>query len=118
MCGMVAEAAEQGDRRAHALLAQAGRDLAHVVRDILAHLDLLERDAGVVTRGGVWQAGAPILGPFVRALRRHAPGARVTHARFPAVAGAVLLAYRQAGLALEAPLLDALERGLAARGVV
>ncbi|MGH2391354.1 MAG: N-acetylglucosamine kinase, partial [Chloroflexota bacterium] len=118
MCGMVAQAAEQGDHRALALLGQAGRDLAHVVRDMLAHLDLLERDAGVVTRGGVWQAGEPILGAFAGALRELAPQARVARARFPAVAGAVLLAYRQAGMALEVPLLDTLERDLGARGLL
>jgi N-acetylglucosamine kinase-like BadF-type ATPase len=118
LSSLVAEAAAQGDDRAIALLAQAGRDLAHVVRDMLAHLDLLERDTGVVTRGGVWQAGEPILGPFTRALRRNAPRARVTQARFPAVAGAVLLAYRQAGMGLESPLLDTLEGDLAGRRIV
>ncbi len=118
ICGMVAAAAEQGDHRAIGLLGQAGRDLAHVVRDMLAHLDLLERDAGVVTRGGAWQAGEPIFGAFAAALGELAPRTRVAHARFPAVAGAVLLAYRQAGLALKPALLDTLERDLAARGMV
>ncbi len=118
LSGLVAEMAAQGDQRAAGLLGQAGLDLALVVRDMLAHLGLLERDAGVVTRGGVWQAGESILGPFIQELGRRAPRARVTHARFPAVAGAVLLAYLRAGLVLESALLDTLEGDLAARGIV
>jgi len=78
---------------------------------------LWEREASVAVRGGVWQAGPSILTPFTRSLRRRAPNARVVPARFPAVAGALLLAYRQEGIRLEPELLVNVERDLAARGV-
>lgn len=114
---LVAQAARAGDHAARDILRQAGRDLAWAVADLLGHLDLLAREALVVPRGGAWQAGQAMLVPFKRALSRRAPRARVVSARFPPMAGALLLAYRHAGIRLDARLLDTLERDLAARGV-
>ena len=113
---LVAGAARVGDRAAKDILGQAGRDLAWAVADLLGHLGLWEREALVAVRGGVWQAGPSILTPFTRSLSRRAPNARVVPARFPAVAGALLLAYRREDIRLEPELLGNLERDLAARG--
>ncbi|HEY8283236.1 MAG TPA: BadF/BadG/BcrA/BcrD ATPase family protein [Chloroflexota bacterium] len=113
---LVAQAARAGDRAARDILGQAGRDLAWAVADLLSHLGLLEREALVVTRGGVWQAGPSVLTPFTRALSRRAPRARVVSARFPAMAGALLLAYRHEGIRLEPERLATLEHDMGARG--
>ncbi|HVC80387.1 MAG TPA: BadF/BadG/BcrA/BcrD ATPase family protein [Chloroflexota bacterium] len=114
---LVAGAARVGDRAAKDILGQAGRDLAGAVADLLGHLGLGGREASVAVRGGVWQAGPSILTPFTRSLNQRAPSARVVAARFPAMAGALLLAYRHEGIRLEPELLVNLERDLAARGV-
>jgi N-acetylglucosamine kinase-like BadF-type ATPase len=110
LSSQVAWASERGDRAARGLLAQAAADLAEVAAALAGYLNL--RDAGprVATLGGVFAIGAMVLTPFRQRLRKRVPGAQIVPARFPPVAGALLLAYRHAGVPLDERMLARLEQ--------
>ncbi|HWE60646.1 MAG TPA: BadF/BadG/BcrA/BcrD ATPase family protein [Chloroflexota bacterium] len=109
LAGMVAGAAATGDPQASALLREAGEDLGHAVGDLAHILGLQDTAMRVATLGGVFRAGALVLEPFQERVRQAVPGATLVAARFPPVIGALILAYRAAGLVVDGPLLAHLE---------
>jgi N-acetylglucosamine kinase-like BadF-type ATPase len=106
LAGLVGRVAEQGDPQAGAILHQAGDDLGNAAGDLAVALGLHDGVLRVATLGGVFRAGPLVLDPFTRRLRSVAPGAEVVPARFPPVIGALILAYRAAGLEVDAALLN------------
>jgi len=110
---LVAECAAGGDALARLLLDEAGGALGRTAGALAAALELRGEQARTATLGGVFGAGESFLVPFVRELRRLAPGAPVVVARFPPVVGALILSYRGAGIPVDAPLLAALSASLA-----
>jgi N-acetylglucosamine kinase-like BadF-type ATPase len=109
---IVGDAANAGDAVAQTILAAAAEDLAAHALAVLNGLEALDTDISVATAGGVWKAGAPLLGPFRAALSAKAPRARIHAPLFPPVVGAALLALRDAGRPLDDALLARLRDGL------
>ena len=108
-CLDVVAAAQEGDAVALGILEHAGRELALAV---CAAARALGMDAGefpVAPCGSVFKAGDVILDPFKGELARLVPGARVVHAPYPPVVGAVILALLRAGVACD----EAIRRRLA-----
>jgi len=108
-CLDVVAAADEGDSVALGITEYAGRELAVTA---CAAARALGMDAGefpVAPCGSVFKAGDVILGPFEGELVRLAPGARVVHAPYPPVVGAVILALLRAGVACD----EAIRRRLA-----
>ena len=108
LTSLVAGHADGGDAFAALLLAEAGGALGRTAGALAARLGLRGGEARTATLGGVFGAGNSFLIPFSRELRRLAPGATAVPPRFPPVVGALILSYRAAGIAIDAPLLAAL----------
>ena len=83
-----------------------------MVADGAAILRLTGSTARVALLGGVWRAGAPIVRPFERELQVRCPGMVIEPPCFPPVIGALLIAYRQAGVTLTSELLRRLDHGV------
>jgi N-acetylglucosamine kinase-like BadF-type ATPase len=109
LAGVVDVVAAQGDAQAIAIVRQAGVDLGQAVGDLACILDLQATPVRVSTIGGVFRAGRFLLGAFEERLGQVVPAAQVVPARFPAVIGALLLAYRAEGVSIDEPLLARLE---------
>jgi len=109
---LVTEAAEEGDRVAQSILAQAGRNLADTAIAALRKLGKNNQRFPVYLAGGVFRAGHWILNPFTQTLRQGAPLAEIRFPRFPPVAGAILLALRSLNIQPNEEFLQNLKRGL------
>ncbi|MDB5075250.1 MAG: hypothetical protein JWO42_1429, partial [Chloroflexi bacterium] len=112
LTSIVAGAAAEGDEVARSILTAAACDLAATVADGARLLDLHGATARVSTLGGVWSAGPLVLQPFTEHLSQLVPGASVLPARYPPVVGALLIAYRRAGVPVSPAMLDQLSHGL------
>jgi N-acetylglucosamine kinase-like BadF-type ATPase len=115
LAGIVGEAAAAGDPQALAIVRRAGADLGQAVGDVARLLDLHTTPVRVSTIGGVFRAGRLILDPFEEQLRQRALDASLVPPHFPAVIGALLLAYRAEGITISKPLLARLEATCRAR---
>ncbi len=95
---VVADAAEEQDMVARALLLRAGGALANLVHGVTRKL-LADETAPfpVVQIGGLWNAGDALTAVFARSLRRFAPPAVITAPLSSPVEGAVQRALRQLG---------------------
>lgn len=105
-------ACEAGDSVAQGILARAGTSLARTAAAVVDVLALAGEQPAIYTTGGVFRAGAWVLAPFEAELKRSVPDARVSQPAFPQVVGALLLAYQQAGVALDDALLARLRETL------
>jgi N-acetylglucosamine kinase-like BadF-type ATPase len=108
----VSEAAHAGDAVALRLLESAGTQLADMALAVVNALDDTHTGMNVYTTGGVFAAGDLILGRFREQIMRISPTSRVLPARFAPAVGALLLALRSAGIALDTPLLERIAAGL------
>jgi N-acetylglucosamine kinase-like BadF-type ATPase len=93
------KAAQQQDRAAERLCAQAGRDLAELVLALIRRLGWNYRTVRIVCAGGVFRASPAIRNSFSHHLRRAAPRARVTLLRREPVEGALAMARELGGTA-------------------
>lgn len=109
---LVSEAAEEGDRVAQEIIAQAGRTLADAAIAALRKLNKHNQRFPVYLAGGVFRAGHWILNPFTQTLRQDAPLAEIRFPQFPPVAGAVFLALRLLNLKPNEEFLHNLKKGL------
>lgn len=114
LAALVAGAAEAGDEPARRILEQAGEDLGAAAGRLAEILGLHGTPVRVAPIGGVFNAGPLVMASFERSLRRAAPEARIVAPRFPAVVGALILAYRAEGVQVDEALLGHLDAGLAA----
>ncbi|MCC6445864.1 MAG: ATPase [Armatimonadetes bacterium] len=110
--GVVGMAAGEGDAVARRILEEAAQELALSAAAVLKGLDMPGAAPEVAPIGGVFKAGSLILEPLRAALHLLVPDARLIEPRFPPVIGALFLAYRKAGIALEEPLLERVRAGV------
>ena len=109
--GVVGQAAaEDGDSVAIALLDQAGYELGRQITAVLRRLDWLDQPVPIAPIGGVFQAGAFVTEPMMAHVHQSNPAAYLQPPRFPPVIGALLLAYRTAGLTITDAIIDNLDR--------
>ena len=112
LCPVVAEVARQGDPKAQAILAEAGRELALAVEAVIHKLGMEDEEFAVIPFGSVFKAGDLILTPFWEAVLKVAPRAKLVPLRYEPVVGALLMAMREGGVRLDDQLLARLEEGL------
>ena len=92
IAGVVSHLATEGDVVAREIMAAAGQELAVAVLAVLRRLNMLAEPAPVAPVGGVFQAGAVVMEPFIASLHKESPLARIVTPRFPPVVGSLLLA--------------------------
>jgi N-acetylglucosamine kinase-like BadF-type ATPase len=96
---LVAQAAQEGDDAAVKILRRAGEDLAQLALDAARSLQLEGADARVVLSGGVANLGEFLWEPFRQKIRQVLGRSwQVGPARYNPAIGALLVAYRMAGL--------------------
>ncbi len=110
LCPVVVRAAQQGDRTAQHILASAGRELGALATAVIRRLYMALESFAVVPFGGVFKAGELVLAPFRETVAATAPQAQIILPRFEPVVGAVLLALDDAGVAIDWPVLEAVEQ--------
>jgi N-acetylglucosamine kinase-like BadF-type ATPase len=110
---LVAQAAVNGDQPARSIFAHEGRALANIVSAIAHRLDLTESKPDIYCTGGVFKAGAVLLNPFKRELRKNIPRFVLRHPRFEPVIGAFILALQEHGVAIRGATLANLESSYA-----
>ena len=102
---LVARAAVRGDRVAREILAHEGQVLAGLVSSIAGRLGMTRCNPDIYCTGGVFNAGATILNPFRRELRRSVPRFHLRHPRFEPSVGAFVLALKDEGVAVSGRVL-------------
>jgi glucosamine kinase len=110
---LVAQAAMNGDRVARDILAYEGRALANFASAIARRLDMTKSKPDVYCTGGVFKAGATILNPFRRELRKKIPRFTIRYPRFAPVTGAFILALEEQHVALRGQILTNLNESYA-----
>jgi N-acetylglucosamine kinase-like BadF-type ATPase len=105
---LVVQAAQGGDPAASALLEEGALALSEIAWAVLARLKLDKGETPVVPVGGLFQAGSLLWDPFSIYLRKRAPRVRIVSPLYQPVIGALLLAFKAGGLAIDAPLHDQL----------
>jgi N-acetylglucosamine kinase-like BadF-type ATPase len=108
-------AAQSGDAVAKRILRHAGHELGHLAATAVRRLSMQDSIPTVGVTGGVFQAGEPLLEPFIQVLWQSVPGAQVTPPRVPPVLGALALALMDLEIPLTPEIIGNLER--AAPGV-
>jgi len=111
----VAEAAAAGDDVAGEILRDCGEELALAAMTALRVLGL--DDAAVSYTGAVFDAGPPLLLPFIARVARDAPRARVEPPLLPTIGGALRLALRALDEPESGDLLDRWREQLRGRAV-
>ena len=94
---LVLAAATGGDGEARRILGEAGKELALAAITVIRKLHLETESFPVSTVGGVFAAGALLIGPLAAELHAVAPGARVGPPAYPPEIGAIRLARARAG---------------------
>jgi N-acetylglucosamine kinase-like BadF-type ATPase len=112
---IVHKAAQQGDNVARNILKEGGAFLAGLARTVSRRLQLEPRESQVAGVGGVFR-GELMQEAFRLSLEEQLPGASIVPPRFDPAIGALLLAYRGAGIERTTALLQNLETGSAVRG--
>ncbi len=107
---LVVAAAVGGDAVAQGIVERGARELSEAAAAVLRRVGLLEQEAAVAPVGGLWRAGQVLLEPFSRHLAAAAPRAVVRPPLYPPALGAIILALRAAGIAMD----DGVRRKLAA----
>lgn len=106
----VYRAATSGDRAAREVVEEGASYLARLASTVARRLAFSEEETRVACVGGVFR-GALLREFFASALGEQLPRARITPPRFDPAIGALLLAYREAGLRPTESLLMNLESG-------
>ncbi len=117
LCPVVARVAVEGDARARAIFAAAGRELALMAEAVARRLDIADEPVVVIPFGSVFKVGDLLLCPFSEAVKRSLPRAHVVLPRYESVVGALLVAMRRGGVPIES-ILERLERELDATPLV
>lgn len=104
LAAVVAQAAGHGDAVAQDLLRSAGESLAAAALAVMRQLDV--PGMAVYTTGGVFRAGEWVLGSFRAAIHAQSPSSTTADAAFSPAVGALLLALKAAGTALDSAVLD------------
>lgn len=94
----VADQARNGEPAAHRIISDAAAELALTVIAVAKQLKA-GKELPVTYGGGLFEAGEPLLTPFLASLRRWNPEACLTPPAAPPVVGAVLKALAEEGLA-------------------
>lgn len=110
----VQRAAAEGDRIACMIVAEAGSALAKLAAIVARRLSFAPDEMRVAPVGGVFR-GALVREAFVSMLKEQLPEAHVVTPKFDPATGALLLAYRGAGHAKDASLLENLNVHINAR---
>ncbi len=97
---LAAQAALKGDRVAQDILAHEARVLARLVTAIANRLDMTRSKPDIYCTGGVFKAGALLLKPFRRELRKNIQRFTIRRTRFEPVVGAFILALKEEGAAI------------------
>lgn len=100
MAPLVFQVAEAGDAVATEVIAWAGRELAELVLGVTRQLGLGAESFDLVLIGSLFKGGPLLTDPLLAAVHAFAPGARAVPLTGPPVVGGVVLAMRQAGLAV------------------
>jgi N-acetylglucosamine kinase-like BadF-type ATPase len=90
--------AHEGDRVATEIITTSAQELAINVNAVIKQLDLKDQTFDLILIGGVFNAGALYLEPFLNTVRAFAPGINVISLTLPPVIGAILLAGEAAGI--------------------
>lgn len=114
---LVGDAANAGDEVAKRILQQAGHELASLAKSVIGKLPRLAKPPSVFYSGGVFQAGDPLIEPFLAAVRAAVPSAVVAAAAFPPLIGAYLLALHGAGVSPTAEVIAAITASIAHLGL-
>jgi glucosamine kinase len=93
--GLVAQTALKGDRVARDILVHEGRVLANLASAVARRLRMTRSKLDIYCTGGVFNAGATILNPFRRELRKSVSRFRIRRSRFDPVVGAFILALKE-----------------------
>lgn len=109
---LVTAAAHEGDRVALNILGEAGRCLAALGGSTIRALGMQDDAFPVITVGGAYRAGQPLLETFGHGISVVAPNAVVGPPRALPIAGAVILALTAAGHPPDDNTLSRLESGL------
>ena len=96
---LAAQAALKGDRVARDILAQEGRALASLVSAIARRLNMTRDKPDIYCTGGLFRAGAAVLDPFRRELRKNVRRFAIRRPSFEPVVGAFILALGEGGVA-------------------
>ncbi len=98
LCPLVVQVARQGDVRARAILAAAGRELALMARAVIRKLRMADQEFLVVPFGSVFKAGELVLATFREQVLQTAPQARIVVSPYESVVGALVTAMEQGGI--------------------
>jgi N-acetylglucosamine kinase-like BadF-type ATPase len=109
---MVAQAAREGDQAARRIMRSAGAELALTALGTIRQLFAPGAPVDVYLTGGVFGAGDIVRDPFRATLHNGWPAAQPREARFPPVAGALILAARSIGRSVDAAWLDTVAASL------
>ncbi len=102
-------AAREDDPTALRILGEAGADLGIAVATVLRRLGMTDGPVPVATIGGVFEAGDPLVQPMLQTIARVNPAAHRVAPRFIPALGAIILALRQAEIAVDEQILATLE---------
>lgn len=108
----VADAARKGDRVARRILRHAGAELGLAAAAVVKSLGMQDQASCCITSGGVFSSGELVSRALARELARVAPLFQVLEARFPPVAGALLLAIQVLGRAITGRVVANIEDSL------
>ena len=106
--------AQAGDPAAILLFNRAGEELAQAALAVIGRLGQLEVGQNVYHTGGVFGAGALLLGSFTVAITARSPNSSVRAAAFSPSVGALLLALKAAGITLNDAVVAAIRQTLPA----
>ena len=113
---LVLEAAREGDAVAIDILSHAGTELGLAVVAVARQLEMIGDDFDVATDGSIIEGfGHFVIDSLRSVVLESAPHAKMTHAKFKPVVGAVMIAAKEAGIGADESFLKRLEmdtRGL------
>lgn len=107
---IVTEGARQGDPVCIGILAGAGRVLAQMALAVIGRLE--QMGMNIYLTGGIFQAADLVIDPLKDTIRLSSPASYVQKAKYSPAVGALFLALRAAGVALDADLLARLEKSM------
>jgi N-acetylglucosamine kinase-like BadF-type ATPase len=114
LSAVAASAAQAGDPAAILLFNRAGEELAQAALAVIGRLGQLEVGQNVYHTGGVFGAGALLLGSFTAAITARSPNSAVRAAAFSPSVGALLLALKAAGVTLNDAVIATIRQTLPA----